>query len=658
MFKDKFGLTVFAFFCIGLILQANVGTAWAVNPCSQLDPNLSACTQVSGDRLITELNIATATQTAVSKITFEYSRDQQSFTLSSGIQTLNLSSQHRGVARITKSDGTETKINFPKKTPQTVGRTTFDRALIKLDNATTPSPNRFYYLNLLNGLFIWQAENSSSRWNVFSFLDYTRIELAELNSTNFAGYATLLKNIAYLKLTPAKDDFYPDRISIHSNILSTKDLRVEYDVPASLKTSAVSSSVLEARASMAPQAFTQGGTSLLALQPDCCCKTGNTFFTYLPGTFQGDPSYLHSSYEELLGHLVRENPCLSRGNYQPWSAWASLAKSTKEIAADLVDNTQAGDCIYIFGYSGGACVGLLAGEQVDPSRHVHVIQFGAPNGGNGGYSAISYGLNILPPFGGIEVGVALELESIVPVGAIELARGACDQEKLNKNIESLQSFYSENEEANEGAPVFVSPESALAGPHGERTSYENVGPVRHDKILETAAKNHRIKVGNCCGNGENEVGEACDSPGGLCNDKNNNPGICTKNCACPVECGNGKVSLHPLIGEDCDPPGRRCGINRYTGASLFCSPQCKCPIPAGPTPTPAATPTPNNTCNGEPISYRPECSPPGSFCVPTFPGSSGSGTCNSECRCIDNCVDRTCQGQESGLNQVTGSLRE
>lgn len=425
--------------------------------------------------------------------------------------------------------------------------------------------------------------------------------------------------------------------------------------------------------------------------PSCCCpnepngkKGKKQLVLTMSGLFQSDNKATHHSVESEI-QQYGQLPCVEYKKYlySSYECWDSVVGALAEIAQTALDAGQYCS-IRMHGYSTGGTIAAAAAANLrvpqGSGQSVNVATFGAPFGtASNTMAGIAWGLGIvslgtldldaqLGIVGAATGAVSTALDTATfgllgidfrlssPCLGLTMARGTFDVPAPADPEVSIDMYISEHDE-------WVPPSVASAGPTGPTIKQHKLNGLFHDQIKPAVMPS--FEMNNCCGNGSMEIGEWCDPKGSSCTDKHGKSSRCDASCSCINTCGDGIWGA----GESCDEPGQlshRCW-GRLCTTSCTCESDlcgngvvdpledcdgnkgldncqdfpnkiktcinCKCAYLPKP---------PVFKCGNQVVPTKPECNPPGSQCQTRGPMASGSGTCNSECKCIDNCTGEGC----------------
>lgn len=120
-----------------------------------------------------------------------------------------------------------------------------------------------------------------------------------------------------------------------------------------------------------------------------------------------------------------------------------------------------------------------------------------------------------------------------------------------------------------------------------------------------------------CGDHVRQAGEDCDPPGVRCGSEDGEPLFCTEDCFCDFDyCGNQGIGPN----EQCDPPSSRCAP---PFDDLVCDQSCQC-----------------TTCGNGVLDAGEQCDTPNTFCSGAFDGQ----VCTDSCQCIPDTCGNGLQG--------------
>jgi hypothetical protein len=400
--------------------------------------------------------------------------------------------------------------------------------------------------------------------------------------------------------------------------------------------------------------------------PSCCCpnepngkKGKKQLVLTMSGLFQSDNNSTHHSVESEIqqyGGL----PCVEYRKYlySSYECWDAVVGALAEIAQAALDAGQYCS-MRMHGYSTGGTLAAAAAANLrvpqGSGQRVNVATFGAPFGAASSTMAgVAWALGFVS-LGTLDLDAQL-LQLASPCLALTMARGTFDVPAPADPAVSIDMYISDSDE-------WVPPAVASAGPTGPTIKQHKLNGLLHNQIKPAVMP--EIKMNECCGNGIKDAGEWCDPERSSCTDKHGKSSRCDASCSCINTCGDGIWGA----GESCDEPGQlshRCWGKLCT-TSCTCESDlcgngvvdpledcdgnkgldncqdfpnkiktcinCKC----------AYVPKlPEFKCGNQVVPTQPECNPPGSQCRTRGPMASGSGTCNSECKCIDNCTGEGC----------------
>ena len=347
----------------------------------------------------------------------------------------------------------------------------------------------------------------------------------------------------------------------------------------------------------------------------CCCNgTGQLTLAMVSPKFDGDSQYI----KDIIAEFSEEEKKCIKFQYVDHTV-GCLEKLAKELSTEYnnqFNNAHNNYCghIKVIGHSAG---GVIAAKAANSMDEADIYSIASPLNGVGEAHGILGFLWDESYFVGL--GYAAD-------GLLNLI-GGCLMTEVGHGGQNFPPLIASNFTAHASNSTYTFPiSSQTAGPQGSSDPVYHPG-TDHDSVLP-AALHDILKGTSCCGNFRIDPEEECDPPKRQCvTNPDGKPGRCTDKCRCKPLCGNKKIDP----GEQCDTTSQNCPLPNQSRCKADCT--CLSLVAASPV-VPMAI---SDEC-GE--NADPECKHPNDQCkkVP-----SGSGTCNAECKCIDNCVAGNCQ---------------